>query len=80
MDEEMTYTAFAGQSRIVSGPSGDAARDEGTHGARAERPILIFEDQTGRQVDFDFRGTPDEVVGARRLLDAWVRAVRGWGW
>ena len=26
------------------------------------RPILIFEDQTGRQVDFDFRGTPDEVL------------------
>lgn len=24
--------------------------------------ILIFEDRTGRQVDFDFRGTPDEVV------------------
>jgi uncharacterized protein len=25
-------------------------------------PLLIFEDQTGRQVDFDFRGTPEAVV------------------
>ncbi|HLM72344.1 MAG TPA: DUF2239 family protein, partial [Polyangiaceae bacterium] len=25
-------------------------------------PILIFEDQTGQQVDFNFQGSPDEVL------------------
>ena len=59
----MTYTAFADQKRIVSGGLKEMLREtkalleEGTG-----EPILIFEDQTGRQVDFDFRGTPDEVV------------------
>jgi hypothetical protein len=26
------------------------------------RPVLIFEDQIGTQIDFDFRGTPAEVL------------------
>ena len=30
--------------------------------ANSGEPILIFDDQTGRQVDFDFRGTTDEVL------------------
>lgn len=63
MDDERTYTAFEGDSLLASGglramllrvkerlDLGNAAR------------ILIFEDQTGKQIDFDFRGTPDEVL------------------
>ena len=59
----MTYTAFSGQRRIVSGGlkamllETKALLERG-----AGEPILIFEDGTGRQVDFDFRGTPEEVV------------------
>ncbi len=59
----MTYTAFSGQKQVVSGALREvlletkALLDRG-----AGEPILIFEDQTGRPVDFDFRGTPDEVV------------------
>jgi hypothetical protein len=59
----MTYTAFAGQRQVVSGGLKEMLLETKAHLERgAGEPILIFEDQTGRQVDFDFRGTPDEVV------------------
>src|SRR5262245_52532283 len=63
MEDERTYTAFAGNRLLVSGGLETMLRrtrewlDKG-----AGDPVLIFEDQTGRQVDFDFRGTADEVV------------------
>jgi hypothetical protein len=84
---------FQGQARFVSGtlPSVLTAlkpvfdRDPGT-------PLLIFDDQTGRQVDFDLRGTPDEVcvrytskpVPGRPKLGVVAREVtllpRHWEW
>ena len=61
--EEMTYTVFSGQSRIVSGGLKEMLLETKALLQRSPgEPILIFEDQTGRQVDFDFRGTPDEVL------------------
>jgi uncharacterized protein len=60
---EPTYTAFAGDRRIVSGP-----RDRMLRGtwrrlhAGESQTVLIFDDETGRQVDFDLRGSADEVV------------------
>jgi hypothetical protein len=63
METNNTYTAFAGDTLIVSGDlrtmilGTKECLDKGE-----TRPILIFEDQTGRQVDFDFRGTPNEVL------------------
>jgi hypothetical protein len=63
METKHTYTAFAGDRLVVSGDlrtmilRTKECLDDGEN-----RPILIFEDQTGRQVDFDFRGTPDEVL------------------
>lgn len=64
---QQNCTAFAGARRIASGPLARVAEvakafvDEGT-----PEPILIFEDDTGRQVEVDFRGTVYDVVG--RLL------------
>ncbi len=63
MDDVRTYTSFAGVRQIVSADLKTMLlqtkeyldRDEGDS-------VLIFEDQTGRQVDFDFRGAPQEVV------------------
>ena len=62
-DSKPTYTAFAGQDKIASGPL------EGVLGEIKRRPqrrsgpmVLIFEDQTGRQVDFDLRGSLEEVL------------------
>ena len=63
MENNRTYTAFAGERLIAAGNLETMLRqtksrlDQG----EAER-ILIFEDQTGVQIDFDFRGTPEEVL------------------
>ena len=63
MDDELTYTAFAGDCLIVSGNLKTMLLETKARIERGERgPILIFEDQKGQQVDFDFRGTPAEVV------------------
>jgi len=55
----MTYTVFAGHRRLATG------RPEEIVVAVRERlaadPVLIFEDETGRQVDLDLRGTPEEI-------------------
>ncbi len=60
---ERTYTAFAGDRQIASGDlrallTGVKRRPRGA----GSRPLLFFEDWTGRQVDFDLRGTPAEAV------------------
>jgi hypothetical protein len=62
MNTALTYTAFAGNQRIAAGPLDkllvETKRrfDEGTQG------ILIFIDQTGQPIDFDFQGTVEEVL------------------
>lgn len=74
-----TYTAFAGDKAIAAGDlrtmlSGVMKR-LGTGerlGARDLPTLLIFEDWSGRQVDFDLRGTAEEVL-------ARAEAVRGVG-
>lgn len=61
--EAATYTAFSGDRRIATGPLPElllatkAFLDRG-----GDAQVLIFEDQTGKQVDFDFRGTPEQVL------------------
>jgi len=63
MREEITYTAFSGLRRIASGDLKEMLLETKVFVERGEsEPVLIFEDQTGRQVDFDFRGTSDEVL------------------
>jgi len=62
VENEPTYAAFIGSDLLVSGPLSQVLaalksqfdRDAGTL-------VLIFEDRTGKQVDFDLRGTPGEV-------------------
>ena len=63
MEEDRTYTAFLGETLIASGPieamlPSVKARFDQNHSAL----FLIFEDQSGRQVDFDLRGALNEVV------------------
>jgi len=67
MEETLTYTAFVGENAHRLGAPGDDApvvktRFDGDAGAL----FLIFEDHSGRQVDFDLRGAVNEVV-ARAL-------------
>lgn len=63
MQSETTYAAFAGNRRVAAGTLPDVLpvlkrrfdRD------RSES-ILVFEVETGRQVDFDLRGSLEEVL------------------
>ena len=61
MDNERTFTAFAGHSKLASGPLAEVLRSLKSRGEE-ESALLVFEDQTGRQVDFDLRGTMEEVL------------------
>ena len=76
MTENLTYTAFEGEALVASGPlevlipAVKAIFDQDAGAA-----LLIFEDQTGRQVDFDLRGSLDEVLS--RALPATPRAGPG---
>ena len=60
---EATYTAFAGDRRIAGGTLESVLRATWRRlRTRGMDSVLVFEDETGRQVDFDFRGSADEVV------------------
>lgn len=58
-----TCTAFEGHRRIASGSMPEVAlavRDVFARGERA--PVLIFDDVTSRPLEFDLRGTPEEIL------------------
>jgi hypothetical protein len=76
MEEERTYTAFVGQTHIASGPiEMMLPQVKAIFDRDASTLFLIFEDQSGRQVDFDFRGALNEVVA--RALPARSRSGPG---
>ncbi|MDP9151990.1 MAG: DUF2239 family protein [Myxococcota bacterium] len=70
MNDDPTYTAFAGERLLVSGDlrallgrtkqwlDANESLPENTERER----VLIFEDQTGREVDFDFSGSLTDVL------------------
>ena len=63
MDSEATYTAFAGARRLATGPLREVLpvlkkRFDKDRSAL----MLVFDVATGRQVDFDLRGSLDEVL------------------
>ena len=64
---ESTYSAFLGARRIARGSLEEMLRKTKKHlDAHPDAQVLIFEDPTGQQVEFDFRGSADDVV--RRAL------------
>lgn len=63
METHRTYTAFAATRCIASGDLHAMLRETKRFiDRKGPDSILIFEDQTGTQIDFDFRGSPDEVL------------------
>ena len=60
--DEPTYTAFADCRLVASGTREEVLRATRKHLDRDGTPVLIWEDASGRQVDFDFRGTIDQVI------------------
>lgn len=63
MAHDRTYTAFDNDQLIASGDLASMLTATHAHLALApDASLLIFDDSTGRQVDYDFRGSPDDVL------------------
>jgi len=63
MSQEHSYSAFAGNRLLASGSLRDLLIATKTFvDGGADQQLLIFEDQTGHQVDYDLRGTLSEVL------------------
>ena len=79
MDEAATYTAFAGESLIASGPLEKllpVVKEKFDH--KDCGLILIFHDETGKQVDFELRGTLEGDLAARGdFYQQWLATVPG---
>ena len=59
----ITCTAFAGYKRIASGPPDQVALAvRAALDAKLDHPLLVFDDANGRPMDFDLRGTPQEIL------------------
>lgn len=57
-----TYTAFGEERLIATGPIEDVALKTKEWLDQGGAPVLLFEDQTGQQIDLDLRGTSDEAL------------------
>ena len=57
-----TFTAFLGDTLLRSGNAADVAlAASASLRANEAASVLFFEDQTGRQIDFDLRGNDEEI-------------------
>lgn len=60
--DQVTWTAFEGDRLIATGDSADvAAQARAVFDRRTHGTVLIFDDDTGAQVEVDFRGTTEDV-------------------
>lgn len=63
MEDTERCTAFAGERRLAAGtPLEVALAAAAALRADPNASILVFEDQTGRQVDFDLRGSDADIA------------------
>ena len=83
MNLEKTMTAFLKARKIGEGPVRQMLRavkarvgDDADSGNVPEGPLLIFDDRTGTQVDFDLRGTESDVLAALEVHPFFVSAPK----
>jgi hypothetical protein len=58
-----TVTAFAGDRLFAAGPAPEVALAiKAATAVNSDAALLVFDDRTGRQVDFDLRGSDEEIV------------------
>lgn len=70
MPDSNRYSAFAGPRLVLTGgPSDVAIAVRNTLMRDQTDTILIFDNQTGRQVDFDLRGTDEEITARLESQD-----------
>lgn len=63
METEATYTVFAGEQHLVTADLRTMlARVKQQLEQAPKSSLLIFEDESGRQVEFDFRGSLEQVL------------------
>jgi hypothetical protein len=62
MDSAQHYTAFVGSRKLASGEQRLVLRSIKLHLERGGNPVLIFDDSSGRQVEFDFSGSLEQVL------------------
>src|SRR5688572_6069723 len=62
MDTIPTYTAFGGHTALATGPIQEAVKAAKSRWDLGTDTVLVFDDTTGKQIDFDFEGSPDEVL------------------
>ncbi|MFC3831893.1 MULTISPECIES: DUF2239 family protein [Deinococcus] len=62
MDTEPTYTIFLGQQRLRTAPLREVLAALKELHRTTRDPLLVFNDHTGRTIDFDLSGTLDEVL------------------
>ena len=64
MTEDTTYTVFMGQQRLITAPLRETLTYLKQHLENHARtqPLVIFNDQTGKVVDFNLQGTLEEVL------------------
>jgi hypothetical protein len=78
-----TCTAFAGTRRIASGPTEQVALAvKAALDAKGDGLLLIFDDVSGASMDFDLRGTPEDILarlGPVRTPDQQPEPARGPG-
>jgi|HubBroStandDraft_6_1064221.scaffolds.fasta_scaffold23407_4 hypothetical protein len=78
MEESPTYTAFVGHRRVVAGGLHAILLRAKEHHDRANAALLlIFEDRSGRQVDFDLTGSMGEVLARAAAPSPPVRTGPG---
>jgi len=74
--EDSSCTAFVGDRRLATGAPWDVALAVKRAGAAGDA-VLIFDDRTGGQIDFDLRGSDEEVVERLRPATAAAARTRG---
>jgi len=75
MENNPTYTAFAGERQIVSADiKTTLLRVKRQFDKDKNTPILIFEDSSGKQIDFDLLGTAEQVIERLARHPAFARA------
>jgi hypothetical protein len=63
MENNQNYSSFAGSHLVASGSLRSTLLQTKQRIDEGERaPVLVFDDSNGQQIDFDFRGTPDDVI------------------
>ncbi len=61
-DQPLHFTAFDGHRHLASGPLADVALAVKRAERRGAAPVMIFNDDTGRPLDLDLRGSDTDIL------------------